>query len=114
MLPAGTFPDGPDPERNDAHTFEVPVGNRAPQMPSPKQITGTAGLSMSTVNTRSLGPASRSVGTYSQGTALSGGLVIGIVSIRDLVRHLIHAQQSDVEALTAYVSGRGYALGRVS
>ena len=41
------------------------------------------------------------------------GKVIGIVSIRDLVRHHIHAQQSDVESLQAYVAGRGYALGRL-
>lgn len=39
--------------------------------------------------------------------------LIGIVSIRDLVRHRITAQERDVESLTAYVMGRGYALGRV-
>ena len=39
--------------------------------------------------------------------------LIGIVSIRDLVRYRIHAQQSDVESLQAYVIGRGYATGRV-
>jgi len=41
-----------------------------------------------------------------------GGL-IGIVSVRDLVRYRIHEQASDVESLQAYVIGRGYALGRV-
>lgn len=39
--------------------------------------------------------------------------LIGIVSIRDLVRHRITVQERDVESLTAYVMGRGYALGRV-
>jgi len=43
----------------------------------------------------------------------ANGRLCGIVSIRDLVRYRIHAQQSDVEALQAYVIGRGYALGRV-
>ena len=38
----------------------------------------------------------------------------GIVSIRDLVRHRINSQQSDVESLQAYVIGRGYGLGRVA
>ncbi len=41
------------------------------------------------------------------------GRLVGIVSIRDLVRYRIHAQQSDVESLQAYVIGRGYALGRI-
>lgn len=41
------------------------------------------------------------------------GRLCGIVSIRDLVRYRITAQQSDVESLQAYVMGRGYALGRV-
>jgi CBS domain-containing protein len=41
------------------------------------------------------------------------GKLCGIVSIRDLVRYRITAQQSDVESLQAYVIGRGYALGRV-
>lgn len=41
------------------------------------------------------------------------GRLCGIVSIRDLVRYRLHAQQSDVESLQAYVIGRGYALGRV-
>lgn len=41
------------------------------------------------------------------------GRLVGIVSIRDLVRYRLHAQQSDVESLQAYVIGRGYALGRV-
>lgn len=41
-----------------------------------------------------------------------GGLC-GIVSIRDLVRYRIRAQQSDVESLQAYVMGRGYATGKV-
>lgn len=39
--------------------------------------------------------------------------LVGIVSIRDLVRHRITVQERDVESLTAYVMGRGYALGRV-
>ncbi len=38
----------------------------------------------------------------------------GIVSIRDLVRHRINSQRSDVESLQAYVIGRGYGLGRVA
>jgi CBS domain-containing protein len=41
------------------------------------------------------------------------GALCGIVSIRDLARYLIGAQQSDVESLQAYVMGRGYATGRV-
>ncbi|MBY0338707.1 MAG: CBS domain-containing protein [Acetobacteraceae bacterium] len=41
------------------------------------------------------------------------GMLCGIVSIRDLVRHRITVQQSDVESLQAYVMGRGYALGRI-
>jgi CBS domain-containing protein len=41
-----------------------------------------------------------------------GGLC-GIVSIRDLVRFRIRMQQSDVDSLVAYVSGRGYATGHV-
>lgn len=44
--------------------------------------------------------------------AEDGGLC-GIVSIRDLVRYRIRAQQSDVESLQAYVMGRGYATGKV-
>jgi CBS domain-containing protein len=41
------------------------------------------------------------------------GRLAGIVSIRDLVRYRITTQERDVESLTAYVMGRGYALGRV-
>jgi CBS domain-containing protein len=41
------------------------------------------------------------------------GALCGIVSIRDLVRYRIRAQQSDVESLQAYVMGRGYATGKV-
>ncbi len=43
----------------------------------------------------------------------AAGALCGIVSIRDLVRYRIHAQQSDVDSLVAYVSGRGYATGVV-
>jgi CBS domain-containing protein len=41
------------------------------------------------------------------------GSLCGIVSNRDLVRHRITAQQSDVDSLQAYVMGRGYAIGHV-
>jgi len=41
------------------------------------------------------------------------GMLCGIVSVRDLVRYRIRAQQADVESLQAYVMGRGYATGRV-
>jgi CBS domain-containing protein len=42
------------------------------------------------------------------------GAPCGVVSIRDLVRHRITAQQGDVETLQAYVMGRGYGIGALS
>ena len=36
---------------------------------------------------------------------LEGGKIVGLVSIGDLVNHIISAQRSTIEQLQAYISG---------